>query len=568
MSDELKKSLNTIQASTGKSDEAMKGMRETMLSIYNNNYGTDFEDIGAAIAEVGKQTGATAKELQTLTESAFALRDTFEFDVTESTRSAQMMIKQFGLTGDQAFNLITQGAQKGLDKNGDLLDSINEYSVHFKQAGFSAAEMFNMLDNGTKSGTFSVDKLGDAVKEFGIRSKDGSKGTGEAFKALGLDAEKLTQNFAQGGKVGKQAFEEVNKKLLAIKDPVKQNALGVALYGTAWEDLGVKGVAALTDTKGSIDKTKQALDELKNVKYATFGEAMEGIKRNITTGILIPIGDLALPLLNDFSTWITANMPAIKKFIADAFVTIKAEIDKFIVVITWVKNNLPLVMGVLKLLTGSFIAYKVAVIAANIVMAAHKIAQLSNILLNGTEATTTGMATVALLAHNVAAKAGALATGAFNLVMSMNPIAAVILALLALGLGILAIVKHWDDITAAISKAWNWLKKWNKEPAENKNATVNTRYTRSGSTSQYGGVSQFAIGSRYIPYDMQATIHRGEMIVPKSENPYANSKGNILGSKNVNHTGTITVKGVNDKNQLLGVVDVIMEQLRKEVRTS
>lgn len=39
----------------------------------------------------------------------------------------------------------------------------------------------------------------------------------------------------------------------------------------------------------------------------------------------------------------------------------------------------------------------------------------------------------------------------------------------------------------------------------------------------------FDVGSRYIPYDMPAIVHQGEMIVPKSENPYANSGGSITG---------------------------------------
>lgn len=37
----------------------------------------------------------------------------------------------------------------------------------------------------------------------------------------------------------------------------------------------------------------------------------------------------------------------------------------------------------------------------------------------------------------------------------------------------------------------------------------------------------FDVGSRYVPRDMVAMIHEGEMIVPKSENPYANSGGQI-----------------------------------------
>ena len=59
-----------------------------------------------------------------------------------------------------------QGAQNGLNKNDDLLDTINEYSVQFAKAGISAEEMFNMLQNGAEAGTWSVDKLGDAFKEF------------------------------------------------------------------------------------------------------------------------------------------------------------------------------------------------------------------------------------------------------------------------------------------------------------------------------------------------------------------------------------------------------------------
>lgn len=38
----------------------------------------------------------------------------------------------------------------------------------------------------------------------------------------------------------------------------------------------------------------------------------------------------------------------------------------------------------------------------------------------------------------------------------------------------------------------------------------------------------FDIGSRFIPYDMHAKVHRGEMIVPEKENPYVNSNGKIL----------------------------------------
>jgi hypothetical protein len=53
------------------------------------------------------------------------------------------------------------------------------------------------------------------------------------------------------------------------------------------------------------------------------------------------------------------------------------------------------------------------------------------------------------------------------------------------------------------------------------------------------GLPGFAVGTRYLPYDMPIMAHEGEMIVPKDENPYANThKGSTLpksSPKNVNN---------------------------------
>lgn len=148
--DELKESLNTLQTQTGATDEEMQGLGDSLKNIYADNYGESFDDIAVALAEVKNQTNLTGTELERTTENALALSDTFDFEIQESTRAADMMMKQFGVTSDEAFNLIAQGAQNGLDKNGNLLDSINEYSVHFKQLGFDAEDMFNMFSNGAK----------------------------------------------------------------------------------------------------------------------------------------------------------------------------------------------------------------------------------------------------------------------------------------------------------------------------------------------------------------------------------------------------------------------------------
>ena len=333
-----------------------------------------------------------------------------------------------------------------------------------------------------------------------------------------------------------------------------------------WEDLGSKAILALGNTKGKIDEAKDALERINSGKYDTFGEAMQGIKRNIETGILIPIGDAVLPALKKFSTYIVENMPIIKKYITDMtkmaikkfdkIVTVVKDIaenifpsmktssfdlkeevkslvtkgfDIMITALTWIRDNIPLIKGVVIALTGAWVIQTGFIIAANLALLAHNVQLL---IAKGRDIFLTAAIVALYIAqgiHTGIVWLGVAAQAAFNLVMSLNPIALVVLALVALGLAIYAVVKHWKDIVTWIKKAWDWLKIWNKEPAKNKNATVNTKYTSSGSTSQYGGIDKgFAVGSRYIPYDMNTTVHEGEMIIPKKENPYANSGGKVL----------------------------------------
>lgn len=315
-SDELRQSYNTLQTQTGATDEEMVGLEETLKEIYANNYGEDFNDIAESLARVQTQTGLTGEELQSATENALLFRDTFGFDTQESIRTTDMLMKQFGLNADEAFNLIAQGSQAGLDKNGNLLDSINEYSVHFKQLGLDAEDMFNMFANGAEAGVFDIDKLGDAVKEFGIRVKDGSNTTVEAFELLGFNADEMQAKFAEGGETANQAFIEVITALNNCDDEVVKNTAGVNLFGTMWEDMGAEAVAALTNVNGEISDTEDALGQIEEVKYDSLSEAVEGIRRNIIMGVIPAVEENLLPILINLANWIDEKMPYIQAVIS------------------------------------------------------------------------------------------------------------------------------------------------------------------------------------------------------------------------------------------------------------
>ena len=305
---------SSFQAQTGASTKEMKEFEGAIEEIYSNNFGESINDIANAMAEVKQQTKETdPSNLKKMTEHALTLRDTFDMDVKESMRAVNSLMNQFGLDSDEAFNLVVQGAQNGLNANDDLLDTINEYSVQFKNAGYSADDMLNMLYNGAETGTWSIDKLGDAVKEMNIRFSDGtvSDALKENKKALGLTSKEvnnLTNEFNKGGDSSKQAIGKVIESIMSVEDETERYKLGVSVFGTMWEDLGAETISSLMKTEGAIDSTKGSMEELTEVKYDNITSELAEIGRTIKTDVLIPVVEDLLPPLKEGLEWLKDNL--------------------------------------------------------------------------------------------------------------------------------------------------------------------------------------------------------------------------------------------------------------------
>ena len=295
-------------AATGTATEEMGKYKDMINNVYKNNFGESINDVAEAMATVNQNMSyLDDSALQRCTEYAYTLSDTFGYDVAESTRAADTLIKNYGVSAREAFNLITQGAQSGMDYSGEMIDSINEYSVQFKKLGLDAEDMFSIFANGAQNGAFNLDKVGDAVKEFSIRAIDGSDTTKQGFEALGMDAAKMAEKFGAGGDSAKEAFNEVIKGLAEMDDPVAQSAAGVNLFGTMWEDLGPQVITSMSTASDAIDKSKESVEKLVNVKYDTLSGALGGLWRTIQVDVLQPIGNQLIP-------YVTKGISFIQKF--------------------------------------------------------------------------------------------------------------------------------------------------------------------------------------------------------------------------------------------------------------
>ena len=294
-----------IGASLGLNAEKAQAFGQTIKDIYANNFGDSITDVGAAVENVAKQLRLTAGDpaLKEMTENAFRLRDVFGVDVADSVNAVKTLMEQFGISGDEAFGMIADGYQLGLDSSGDFLDTIGEYSVQFAEGGASADNFFSTLLSGLQGGMLGTDKAADAFKEFRVRIQDGSDLTRDSLQAIGLDADAMAAGFADGSLTAIDAFNDVTRALQMTDDANVQFQAGVGLIGTQFEDLGATVITNIDPMADAFDKMSDQAGTL-DTKYSNLGSVFEGMWRQFQVGIA-PAGEAMLAFVNE-------NLPAIQ----------------------------------------------------------------------------------------------------------------------------------------------------------------------------------------------------------------------------------------------------------------
>ena len=163
----------------------------------------------------------------------------------------------------------------------------------------------------------------------------------------------------------------------------------------------------------------------------------------------------------------------------------------------------------------------------------------------------------------------------------IGPGGVVMLAVAAFAAAAYLIITNWDEISGFFKGLWDgilnvfngfkekFIGGWTKITDTVKGAIGkvkeffgmdspdNSNTVKKATNTNVRGYTQYAKGTNYVPQDGLAYLHKGEAVVPAKYNN---------GGSTVNHTGTITVRGVNNRNELMDIVDIVVDELRREVR--
>ena len=292
----LESAQKQFQASTGATTGEMRKYKSVMDELHSSNYGEDINDLAQSMALVKQYTGEMdASKLKEMTENGIAMRDVFGMDLGETIRGVDSLMGNMGITSEEAFDLMAKGAQRGLDKSGELSDNIAEYGSLWAQAGFSAKEMFAILDNGLDSGAYNLDKVNDFVKEFTISLSDGR--IEENINSFSDGTKSLFYQWKSGEATAKDVFYSVINDLSTATNKQEMLTLASNTWSALGEDNAMKVITSLNKVNTSYDNVKGTMEEIKEIKYDTLEARFETLGRKFQTEVAEPIAEKSLPAI-------------------------------------------------------------------------------------------------------------------------------------------------------------------------------------------------------------------------------------------------------------------------------
>ena len=318
---DAKDAVNGFKGELGLTEEGAKVLATQANELVASGLADNLQEAQDAMSQVyqmSKMKLFAGEDLKELSEYALSFSKTFDTDVNETFRGASRMMENFGITGKEAFELMTVGAQNGLNQSGELADNMAEYSQLWAQMGFGASETFSILKSGLDGGAYNLDKVNDLVKEMGISLTDG-----RFEENIGMFSEE-TKGLFQAWKNGEGTQADVVKSMMGDLAGMEGQYDALNKASTVWSALGednsMKVIQAMANTQDEFTETEGAMDALKDsASDTTTWEALT----SSFSAIKNEIGLALLPMMSGFTEQIqdfTANiLPKVSEWIGTAF---------------------------------------------------------------------------------------------------------------------------------------------------------------------------------------------------------------------------------------------------------
>ena len=260
-------------------------------------------------------TGKSGDDLKAFRNEVQAVADSFNADFRETLIATNALSKQFGISANEALQLVKDGFLSGADANGEFLDTLKEYPTYFKEAGISADQFVAIVAQTNKMGIFS-DKGVDAIKEANLRLREMTTATAAALDGIGISSEQVQKDLQTGTKTTFDVIQDVSAKLAELPDNAATVGAAIAdIFGDPGEDAGLQYLRTLKDISTNMDEVKGKAGVLAQLQEEQLQSQIE--LQNALSGLFDAIGGNFETLTTQAKVFVNQGLTAIIKGVID-----------------------------------------------------------------------------------------------------------------------------------------------------------------------------------------------------------------------------------------------------------
>ena len=207
-------------------------------------------------------TGLKGGDADRMTDAARSLSRVYGSDFREVINAANILMTQFGQTGDEAIQLLRDGMQGMIQGDGPkLLSMIQQYAPAFRDAGVSASQLVAVIQN-SEGGLFTDQNMNAIV--MGIKNiRLMTNATSEALGQLGINGEEMTRKLNDGSM---SVFDALKQVATAVQNTSSSSqAAGQVMqqvFGRQGAMAGTKLGEAIASLNLNLEETKTQTGEV------------------------------------------------------------------------------------------------------------------------------------------------------------------------------------------------------------------------------------------------------------------------------------------------------------------
>jgi phage-related minor tail protein len=303
-----------IDVSMNVPDESKQAVYDAIRTI--EAYGVDAQEALTGVRRQFQLNGDISdKENQKIIKYAGAISKAYNtIDFTELIQETNEMAKGIGMSHEEALGMTKTLLDLGFPE--EQLDIISEYGQQLARAGYTAEEIQGVFASGIQTGSWNIDNLLDGLKEGRIKlaefGAEVPKAIAESLAGTEISTQQVQawgQAMAEGGDKGKQAMLDVALALSQVEDETKRNELGVAFFGTMWEEQGSKITDTLLGAKDSQVALTQGTENLAEATKKIDASPQVALNTALTemNTALAPLLTMVAEFVTIVANWATQN---------------------------------------------------------------------------------------------------------------------------------------------------------------------------------------------------------------------------------------------------------------------